>query len=192
MKEEIQKVRRVNPKSIILIFLIIIGVGIIVLLQTKDSSFNLSGNPGLMKGVPAPNFTLPDLEGKMVSLTDYKGKVVLINIWATWCPPCVEEMPSMEKLYQELKGEPFEILAVSIDVSGAKAVLPFMIENKLSFPALIDSKGDMKSLYQTTGVPESFIIDEVGIIVEKVIGPRDWASPNTIRYFRNLIQKIKR
>ena len=192
MKEEIQKDRRASFQSILVIFLIIIGIGIIVLLQTKDSSFNLSGKPGLVKGAPAPNFTLPDLDGKMVSLADYKGKVVLLNIWATWCPPCVEEMPSMEKLYQELKGESFEILAVSIDVSGAKAVLPFMIENKLSFPALTDSKGDMKSLYQTTGVPESFIIDEEGIIVEKVIGPRDWASPDAIRYFRNLIQKIKR
>ena len=109
-----------------LIVLIVVGVGIIVLLQTKDSSFNLSRKPRLEKGVPAPNFTLPGLDGKMVSLADYKGKVVLLNIWATWCPPCVEEMPSMEKLYQELKGEGFEILAVSIDVLGAKAVIPFM------------------------------------------------------------------
>ena len=112
--------------------------------------------------------------------------MVLLNIWATWCPPCVEEMPSMEKLYRELKDEGFEILAVSIDVLGAKAVLPFMIEHKLNFPALTDSEGDIKSLYQTTGVPESFIIDKDGIIVEKVISPRDWAA---IRFFRNLIQR---
>jgi len=189
MTEEIQKVRRANLQSILLIFLIIIGVGIIVLLQTKDSSFNLSGKPRLEKGVPAPNFTLPRLDGKMVSLADYKGKVILLNIWATWCPPCVEEMPSMEKLYQELKGEAFEILAVSIDVLGAKAVIPFMKKHKLSFPALTDTKGVIKSLYQTTGVPESIIIDEDGIIIEKVIGPRDWATPGVIRYFRNLIQR---
>ena len=175
--------------KILLIFLIIFGVGIIVLLQTKDSFFNLSGKPRLGKGVPAPNFTLPDLGGKMVSLADYKGKVVLLNIWATWCPPCVEEMPSMEKLHQELKSEGFEILAVSLDVSGAKAVLPFMKKHKLSFTALTDTKGAIKSLYQTIGVPESFIIDKDGIIVEKVIGPRDWATPGAIRSFRNLIQK---
>ncbi|MBW2238779.1 MAG: TlpA family protein disulfide reductase [Deltaproteobacteria bacterium] len=189
MKEEIQEVRKVNFQSILLIFLIIIGVGIIVLLQTKDSSFNPTGKPRLVKGVPAPNFTFPDLDGKMVSLDDYKGKVVLLNIWATWCPPCVDEMPSMEKLHQELKGEAFEILAVSIDVSGAKAVLPFMKKHKLSFPALTDTKGAIKSLYQTTGVPESFIIDKDGIILEKVIGPRDWATPGAIRYFRNLIKR---
>ena len=189
MKEEIQKVRRVNLQSIMLIFLIIIGVGIIVLLQTKDSSFNLSGKPRLEKGVPAPNFTLPGLDGKMVSLADYKGKVVLLNIWATWCSPCVEEMPSMEKLYQQLKTEDFEILAVSMDISGTEAVLPFMKKYKLSFPALTDTEGAIKSLYQTTGVPETFIIDKDGTIVEKVIGPRDWASPGAIRSFRNLIQR---
>ena len=127
MKEESQNVRRVNLQSLMLIVLIVVGVGIIVLLQTKNSSFNLSGKPRFEKGVPAPNFTLPDLNGKMVSLTDYKGNVVLLNIWATWCPPCVEEMPSMEKLHQELKDESFEILAVSIDVSGAKAVIPLSL-----------------------------------------------------------------
>jgi len=142
-----------------------------------------------VKGVPAPNFTMPGLDGKTASLTDYRGKVVLLNIWATWCPPCVEEMPSMEKLHQELKDEGFEILAVSIDVSGAKTVIPFMKKHKLSFPALIDTKGVIKSLYQTTGVPESFIIDKDGIIAEKVIGPRDWATSGAIRYFRNLIQR---
>jgi peroxiredoxin len=189
MKEEIQKVRRVNLQSIMLIFLIIIGVGIIVFLQTKDSSFDLSGKSRLGKGVSAPNFTLPGLDGKMVSLTDYQGKVVFLNIWATWCLPCVEEMPSMEKLHQELKEERFEILAVSIDESGTEAVLPFMKKHKLSFPALTDTKGAMKNLYQITGVPESFIIDKDGTIVEEVIGPRDWATPGAIRYFRNLIQR---
>jgi len=189
MKEEIQKARRVNLQSIVLIFLIITGVGIIILLQIKDASFDLSGKSRLGKGAPAPNFTLPGLDGKMVSLADYKGKAVLLNIWATWCPPCVEEMPSMERLHQELKGEDFEILAVSIDVSGAKVVLPFMRKHKLSFTALTDHKGAIKSLYQTTGVPESFIIDKDGIIVEKVIGPRDWAALGAIRYFQNLIQR---
>jgi peroxiredoxin len=175
--------------KILLILLVIVGVGIIVLLQTKDSSFNLSGKPRLGKGVPAPDFTLPGLDGKKISIAEYKGKVIFLNIWATWCPPCVEEMPSMEKLYQKLKGESFEILAVSIDVSGSESVLPFMKKHKLSFPALLDTKGDIKSLYQTTGVPESFIIDKEGIIVEKIIGPRDWASPGAIRSIRNLIQK---
>ena len=180
--------RKINIQSILLIFLIVAGVGIIVLLQTKDSAFDLSGNPRVNKGELAPAFTLPGLDGNMVSLADYKGKIVLLNIWATWCPPCVAEMPSMEKLYQELKDEDFEILAVSIDVTGSKIVAPFMKKHKLSFPALTDTQGTIKNLYQTTGVPESFIIDKNGVIAEKVIGPREWATPDVINYFRNLIQ----
>jgi peroxiredoxin len=175
-------------QSILLIFMIIAGVGIIVLLQTKDASFDLSQAPRTRKRVLAPKFALPDLAGKMVSLADFKGKVVLLNIWATWCPPCVAEMPSMETLYQELKDEDFEIIAVSIDESGSDVVAPFMKKHKLSFPALTDTQGTTKNLYQTTGVPESFIIDKDGIIVEKVIGPRECASPGAINYFRNLIQ----
>ncbi|MCK5420235.1 MAG: TlpA family protein disulfide reductase [Desulfobacterales bacterium] len=188
-KEEIQKDRRVNFHAVVIIFLIVILFGILILLQTKDSSYNPSSVPLIAKGLRAPNFSLPGLDGRMVSLTDYKGKVVLLNIWATWCPPCVEEMPSMEKLYQELQGEGFEILAVSIDESGAQDMLPFMKKHKLSFPALIDSKGTLKGLYQTTGVPESFIIDKDGILVEKVIGPRNWAIPEAIGFFRNLIRR---
>lgn len=188
-KEEIQKDRRVNFHAVVIIFLIVILFGILILLQTKDSSYNPSSVPLIAKGLRAPNFNLPGLDGRMVSLTDYKGKVVLLNIWATWCPPCVEEMPSMEKLYQELQGEGFEILAVSIDESGAQDMLPFMKKHKLSFPALIDSKGTLKGLYQTTGVPESFIIDKDGILVEKVIGPRNWAIPEAIGFFRNLIRR---
>jgi peroxiredoxin len=187
--QENQKSRRISLQSLVIIFLIVILFGILILLQTKDSPYNPSSGSQVTKDLPAPNFSLPGLDGQMVSLTDYKGKVVLLNIWATWCPPCVEEMPSMEKLYQELQGEGFEILAVSIDESGAQDVLPFMKKHKLSFPALIDSRGTLKGLYQTTGVPESFIIDKDGMLVEKVIGPRDWAVPEAIRFFRNLIRR---
>lgn len=178
--------RKVNIKSIILITLFIFAAAIIALLQTKDSSVNPPATSGPRKGDPAPNFTLRGLDEKMVSLADYRGKVVLLNIWATWCPPCVEEMPSMQKLYQALKGEAFEILAVSLDESGAAAVAPFMKKHNLTFPAPIDAKGTLQKLYQTTGIPESFIIDKQGIIREKVIGPRDWAAPAAIGYFKDL------
>ncbi|MBC8432729.1 MAG: TlpA family protein disulfide reductase, partial [Desulfobacterales bacterium] len=104
-------------------------------------------------------------------------------------PPCVEEMPSMQKLYQKLKGEDFEILAVSIDSQGAKIVAPFMKKYKLTFPALMDSLGNIKRIYKTTGVPESYIIDKNGILVKKVIGSLDWSHPDILRLFRDLIQK---
>ena len=123
----------------------------------------------------------------MVSLSDYKGHVVLVNIWATWCPPCIDEMPSMEALYKIFKGENFEILAISFDAMGTNAVAPFMKKHSLSFPALLDPAGTIKTVYQTTGVPESFIINKQGILVEKIIGPRNWAAPEVVRYFRDLI-----
>jgi peroxiredoxin len=189
MKEEIQKIRWVSYQSIILILLLMIGIGTLVLLQTNKSSFDPAGKPRFEKGAPAPNFTLPDLNGKMVSLADYRGRVVLLNIWATWCAPCVEEMPSMEKLHQGLKDEKFVVLAVSIDDGGTDVVRPFMEKHKLSFQALTDSAGNINNLYQTTGVPESFVIDKQGRILEEIIGPRDWASPEEIRYFKSLIQE---
>ena len=183
-------VKRRNPKAIIFSVFIIIVAGVVILLQGKDSFFNLSDYPPRIKqGLPAPNFTLKGLDGKPVSLTDFKGKVVFLNIWATWCPPCKDEMPSMEKLYQGLKGKDFEILAVSIDSSGAKAVTPFMKEYKLTFPALLDPEERIKSLYGTTGVPESFIINKQGIVEKVVIGPMDWATPEVVDFFQNLIQK---
>ena len=175
-------------KKIILVVFIIIAVAVVILLQGKDSFFT-SYKPRVKVGLPAPNFTFPGLDGKKISLTDFKGKVVFLNIWATWCPPCREEMPSMEKLYQELKGSDFEILAVSVDALGAAAVAPFMKEYKLSFPALLDPEGTIKNLYGTTGVPESFVIGKEGIIEKIVIGPMDWSTPEVVLFFRNLIQK---
>lgn len=188
-EKDTSKDSKVKSQNIgLLVLLVVVFSGLTVLLLAKDSIFNQIAGPRPEKGVAAPDFTFPDLNGKMVSLSDFRGKkVVFLNIWATWCPACVEEMPSMEKLYQEMKGEDFEILAVSIDVQGAKIVIPFMEKYSLSFPALIDSRGRIKKLYQTTGVPETFIIDKEGIIVLKIIGPRDWASADAFRYFRNLL-----
>ena len=175
-----------NYRGIILALLAVIAVAVLFLLKQNNPYLKYSP---LTAGRPAPDFTLPGLDGKRLSLADHKGHVVLVNIWATWCPPCIDEMPSMETLYKEFKGENFEILAVSIDALGAKAVAPFMKKYNLSFPALLDPEGTIKSLYQTTGVPESFIIDQQGIVVEKIIGPRNWAAPEVVRYFLDLIRK---
>lgn len=142
-------------------------------------------------GISAPDFTYPDMEGKNVSLSDLRGrKVVFVNVWATWCPTCLWEMPSMESLYQELKAEGLEILAVSIDAIGADAVRPFLeTKVRVSFPILLDPRGTIKKLYRTTGVPESFIVDRNGTFVNRVIGPRDWTKPEVMKFFRNLLAK---
>ena len=179
------KTKKFDYRAVILVFL---GVAaLVIIFALKQNNPYLKFSP-LRVGQPAPDFTLPGLDGKMVSLSDYRGQVVLVNVWATWCPPCVGEMPSMEKLYRALKGTNFEILAVSIDALGKKAVAPFMKKYNLSFPALMDPDGTIKTLFQTTGVPESFIINQEGILIEKVIGPKDWATPQVVGFFRNLLQ----
>jgi peroxiredoxin len=186
-------VNPVNPvnryRSVILFVVIAVFIGVLILLQGKDSFFNLSHRNRVTPGLQAPSFTFPGLDGRMVSLADYRGKVVFLNIWATWCPPCIEEMPSIESLYQTLKGEDFEILAVSVDAMGVKTVAPFMKKYKLNFPVLLDTDATIRNLYGTTGVPESFIIDRKGIVVKKAIGSENWARPETIRFLRNLIAK---
>ncbi len=171
------------------IFVAVTALVIILSLTLNDSSDKFKNQVAIKDNLPAPDFTFPGLDGKMVSLSDYKGKVVLVNIWATWCPPCVDEMPSMEKLYRKFKGGNFEILAVSIDEPGLKAVAPFMKKSNLTFPALIDSEGAIKTVYGITGIPESFIIDKRGILIKKIVGPVDWATPQIFRFFSDLIQK---
>jgi len=176
-------------KPVSFIVLLIIAVTVTVFLVWYVSFINQSHKTIVLVGDRAPAFTFPGLDGKMVSLSDYKGKIVFLNIWATWCPPCRKEMPSMEKLYRQLKGEDFEILAISVDTLGAKVVGPFMKEYGLSFPALLDVRGTTQNLYGTTGLPESFIIGREGIIEKIVIGPAEWSTPEMVRYFRDLLRK---
>ena len=178
-----------NYPMAVFIFVAVTVLVIILSLTLNDSAFEFSNQVDIASGTPAPDFTFPGLDEKMVSLSDYRGKVVLVNIWATWCPPCVEEMPSMEKLYRKFKGQNFEILAVSIDEPGLEAVAPFMKKSNLTFPALIDSEGTIKAVYGVTGIPESFIVDKQGILIKKIVGPVDWASPAIFRFFSEEIEK---
>lgn len=138
-------------------------------------------NPPVIEGDQAPDFTLPLLDGGQASLADQRGKVVLLNVWATWCAPCRTEMPYMERMYQSLQGQPFEILAVSIDDRGAEDVGPFVRELGLTFPILLDPDKQIESLYRTSRVPESFIIDKNGVVRRLVIGPLQPAHFEEVR-----------
>ena len=146
-----------------------------------------SGDTAPRIGKPLADFTLPDLQGHAVQLAALRGKVVFVNVWATWCPPCIEEMPTIQQLYERLHGRGLEILAVSLDALGAQVVAPFMQSRRLSFPTLLDPKNLVQRLYRTTGVPESFIVDKRGILVEKVVGPRDWVHPQLLAQFERLL-----
>lgn len=151
----------------------------------------------VLAGSEAPDFAYPTLDGGEIRLSDLEDKVVLVNIWATWCGPCREEMPSMERLYQSLRGEDFEILAVSVDAplgqldsSGYEGgdLAAFAHELGLTFPILHDAAGEIRQTYQTTGVPESFVIAKGGTIYKKWTGPTEWDLPVNQDFIRRLLQ----
>ena len=140
-------------------------------------------------GTEAPAFRAIDLRtGRDASLAEYKGKVVLLNIWATWCQPCRVEMPSMERLSQRLAGTDFHILAVSIDVTDSSAVTAFARQLGVTFDILQDKSGKIQSTYQTTGVPENFVINRRGIIVKKTFAT-EWDSPVNEMLIRRLLDE---
>lgn len=139
------------------------------------------------KGQPAPNFTLSNLQGQKVSLSDFKGKVVLLNLWATWCPPCREEMPSMEMLYRKFQEQGLVILAVNVEEDGQQAVSSFLRRTPYSFPILLDTGADVQNLYKVFQFPETFIIDRNGNVVEKVIGAIDWTGPQAVKLINFLL-----
>lgn len=138
-------------------------------------------------GYQAPDFSLPDLQGKLHRLSDYRGRVVFLNLWATWCPPCRMEMPSMEALYQRLRHRDFAMLAVAEDEGGAAAVAPFVREIGLTFPVLLDPEATVSPRYGATGYPETFIIDRDGQVVSHTIGPAAWDSEQMVAYFDQLL-----
>ena len=180
---------RKNTQLLLTILFVFIACVFLIVFLRKERDSTLKTAEPIQPGLEMPNFTFPDINGKEVSLSDHRGKVVLVNVWATWCPPCRQEMPSMQSLYEKFKGENFEILAVSIDSEGREAVAPFMRKMNLTFPALLDPGETIRSLYGITGVPESFIIDKQGILVQKIIGPINWATPEVFFFFKDLIQK---
>ena len=142
----------------------------------------------LTVGKPAPDFVLPGLDDKTVRLSDYRGKVVFLNFWATWCKPCKEEMPSMEVLHKNFEKSGLVVLAVSIDrVTTTKDIPPFLKSMNLTFPVLVDSWGKTDMPYKRTGVPETFIIDREGVIREIVIGPRDWTRLDNLTVLTGLL-----
>lgn len=142
----------------------------------------------LTVGKIAPDFELPDLAEQEVRLSDYRGKVVFLNFWATWCKPCKEEMPSMEVLYRNFKDEGLVVLAVSIDrVTTKNDIPPFVKSMDLSFPVLVDSWGQTDKRYKLMGVPETYIIDQEGVLREKIIGPRDWTRLDNLQVVTQLL-----
>lgn len=130
----------------------------------------------------AADFTLRDLDGKLHKLSDYRGKVVFLNFWATWCPPCREEIPSMERLNEVLGNKDFVMLAVNTD-DDVKDLEAFAKENPHKFSVLSDADGTVQKLYRVDKFPETFVIDRQGRIAEHIVGARDWSSTEALKFF---------
>ncbi len=141
--------------------------------------------------VPAPSVAFQALDGEVVTLADFRGQVVLVNFWATWCAPCVREMPSLERLHQELADEGFTVLAVSEDRAGAAVVRPFLKRLELhGLPIYLDGKGRLAQAFVVKGLPTSFLIDRQGQVVVGLVGPTEWDSQEAKALIRHyLLQK---
>lgn len=144
---------------------------------------------GVEVGKRAPDYRAVSItSGDSVSLHEtYKGKVTLVNIWATYCIPCRKEMPAMEALYKELGPKGLRIVAISVDEGAEREIADFVKDYALTFDVLHDNTGDIQKVYQTTGVPESFLLDRNGVIVKKVIGEHPWSSPTNQRLVADLL-----
>jgi len=142
--------------------------------------------PAPREGSIAPDFSLQDLSGKTVKLSDLRGMVVLLNFWATWCPPCREEVPSLSRLNAVMPGKGFRMVTVSIDNGGSNDVESFFRMTGYRLPTLLDPDSTVGKMYGITGVPETFIIDAHGVIRKKVVGPFSWDDPSVITYLTEL------
>jgi cytochrome c biogenesis protein CcmG, thiol:disulfide interchange protein DsbE len=184
---------RKKPSNLPYLVAVLVALGVIGFAWFGRDRFQPVG-PGSM----APNFEAVWLDGEPASLRDFQGKVVLLNVWATWCPPCVWEMPSMQRLYDEFEGQDFEVVAVSIDAPAGQRdplgrpggnIEAFADSLSLTFPILHDPPGLIQRIYQTTGVPESFLIGRDGRIYRKVSGATEWDRPQYMEFIQRLLDE---
>lgn len=157
------------------------------------ASDHFAGALGIQKPqelVEAPNVVGPDPDGNTIRLEDFRGKVVFLNFWATWCIPCRLEMPAMERLYRAFKGQGFVVLAVNVQ-EGPAAVRAFVRELKLTFPIALDPKGTAAMAYLVRGLPATYLIDRKQRIVGRAIGAREWDGKDGRAYIGELLGKTR-
>lgn len=151
-----------------------------------ETNVNKLGIETPKRKTAAPAFALKDQSGKQIGLKELRGRVVFLNFWATWCPPCIQEMPAMEKLHQELQKDGLVILAVNFQ-EGPERVRDFFTEHNLTFTALLDRDGKVAELYQALALPVSVIINKRGEIVGRAVGSKDWYREEALQYFQHLL-----
>ena len=163
------------------------AISILFLFLTSSAGQAFAGGPEI--GTQAPPIELTDLAGRTVSLSQFQGKLVLVNFWSTLCKPCVAEMPSLNSLYIALKDQGFHVVAVAID-STDKPVREFVTKNHIAFTVLLDKEKEVFfDEYASPSLPASYLIDRKGNIIEKFDGPREWDSPEIKNRIMNLLKK---
>lgn len=167
------------------ILLVIMAVGLLCACD-QGGSGQEAKSAKVAVGETAPDFTLQNMQGEKVTLSDLRGQVVLVNFWATWCPPCRQEMPSMEELYQHFEGKEFEMLAINVEEDGPDAVAEFLDDKTHSFPILFDEDAQVRRQYKVSKYPETFVVDRDGTVVEHIVGAIDWMQPSVVKYLENL------
>lgn len=177
-------------KFVVLVTAVLLVAGSVFWVAASGAKPQTPPQPAALgEGSVAPDVTLRALSGETVTLSKLRGKVVVLNFWATWCPPCKAEMPSMDKLNTQLKGSNFVMLAVNADEDGREAVAAFVKQNPHSFQVLLDEGARAQQLYGVYRFPETFIIGKDGVITDRVIGAIDWASADAVKYLKSLINK---
>jgi len=160
-----------TQRRIIYLVVLILGFAWIIVSADKSGASTSGKIPAPQQGFLAPDFELKTPKGETVKLSDLRGQAVLVNLWATWCPPCRAEMRTIETMYNEYKDQGFTVLAVNMTYQDVPLdVMPFVNEQKLTFPILLDETGEMANAYQLKSLPSSFFLNREGIINEVVIG----------------------
>ena len=160
-----------TQRRIIYVFILLLGFAWIFISADRSGASTAGQIPAPQQGFLAPDFELKTPTGETVKLSDLRGQAVLVNLWATWCPPCRAEMQSIEKVYNEYKDQGFTVLAVNMTYQDNQLeIMPFVNEQGLTFPILLDETGDMANAYQLKSLPSSYFINRDGMINEVVIG----------------------
>jgi peroxiredoxin len=171
---------KTNALKILALLLILGGTAIVALRLRQPRPVDV--------GERAPDFTLPALTQGSLSLHDFSRQVVVLNFWATWCPPCVEETPGLEKFAEQMRLQGVAVLGVSVDQDVA-ALQTFAAQQHLSFPIARDRDQSVATRYGTFQFPETYIIDQDGRVAEKLIGPVDWQDPRIITFVQELARR---
>lgn len=165
--------------------IIIALLGSVALFAAQPSPWEIEG----LIGKKAPDFTLKDINNKPFNLSSLRGKVVILNFWATWCPPCRAEMPSLNNLYREFRNKGLEVVAISTD-RYSSIIKDYISKNPIDFIVLIDTDNKVSRQFKVFSIPTTFLIDRNGIIIERYLGEENWASPEIKKKIKEALTGI--